>query len=79
MLHQFLAFQDPNLLVFSRVNQCCVSQEFLETVLPSVGGHVIVLNGMHRGRKATLTAVDVDKYEATIKLIDVCVSGCGNV
>ena len=51
-----------------------LGQEYLETVLPSIGGIVVVVNGAHRGHKATLQAVDVDNFAATIKLLDVCPS-----
>ena len=40
-------------------------------MLPSLGGIVKVVNGANRGAKAALQAVDVDKYVATIKLLDV--------
>lgn len=47
-----------------------IDQEYLETVLPSIGGVVRVLNGSQRSHQATLLAVDVDKYVATIKMLD---------
>ena len=48
-----------------------LAQEYLETVLPAIGGVVLIVNGANRGSKATLQAVDVDKYTATVKPITV--------
>ena len=45
-----------------------LDQDFLETVLPALEGRVLVLNGPHRGERATLKAIDVDKFCATIQL-----------
>ncbi|ELR12026.1 HsKin17 protein, putative [Acanthamoeba castellanii str. Neff] len=45
-----------------------IEQDFLETVLPALEGRVLVLNGAHRGERATLKAIDVDKFCATIQL-----------
>lgn len=45
-----------------------LDQDFLETVLPALEGRVLVLNGAHRGERATLKAIDVDKFCATIQL-----------
>lgn len=45
-----------------------LDQEFLETVIPAVGGHVLVLNGRERGYRARLEALDIDNYRATVNL-----------
>jgi DNA/RNA-binding protein KIN17 len=45
-----------------------LDQDFLETVLPALEGRVLVLNGPHRGERATLKAIDIDKFCATIQL-----------
>jgi DNA/RNA-binding protein KIN17 len=45
-----------------------LDQSQLETVIPLVGGKVKVVNGAYRGDEAVLTAVNVDKYTATVKL-----------
>ncbi|EFJ48020.1 splicing factor-like protein [Volvox carteri f. nagariensis] len=47
-----------------------VDQAHLETVIPSPGGQVLVLNGANRGRRGTLLAIDTAKYQAQVKLID---------
>mmetsp|Transcript_9036 Transcript_9036/g.29674 ORF Transcript_9036/g.29674 Transcript_9036/m.29674 type:complete len:394 (+) Transcript_9036:49-1230(+) len=47
-----------------------VDQNELETVIPQVGGAVRVLQGRHRGRKATLNAVDMDRFEAKLRIAD---------
>jgi len=41
----------------------------LETVLPSIGGKVLFVNGVHRGEQGILQAIDVKKFCATVKLI----------
>jgi len=45
-----------------------LDQDFLETVLPAIGGKVRVLNGVHRGQLAKLQTVNVDEFCATIQL-----------
>jgi DNA/RNA-binding protein KIN17 len=45
-----------------------VDQAELETVIPQVGGGVLVLSGPHRGSKATLLTIDTDKYTAEVRL-----------
>jgi len=47
-----------------------VDQAELETVLPSVGGAVLVLKGEHRGVTGKLEGVDTDKYQARVKLVE---------
>eukprot|EP00019_Armaparvus_languidus_P011583 CAMPEP_0168582608 /NCGR_PEP_ID=MMETSP0420-20121227/2079_1 /TAXON_ID=498008 /ORGANISM="Pessonella sp." /LENGTH=302 /DNA_ID=CAMNT_0008617119 /DNA_START=290 /DNA_END=1198 /DNA_ORIENTATION=- len=41
----------------------------LETVLPSIGGKVLFVNGVYRGEQGILQAIDVKKFCATVKLI----------
>ncbi len=48
-----------------------LDQAHLETVLPSLGKSVLVLNGAYRGETATLESIDVDKFSATIKMTSV--------
>lgn len=45
-----------------------VDQADCETVLPSVGGTLLVVNGAHRGEQADLLELHVDKYCATVRL-----------
>jgi DNA/RNA-binding protein KIN17 len=45
-----------------------LDQDYLETVLPALGGTVKVLNGAYRGQTASLKAIDVDNYCATITI-----------
>jgi hypothetical protein len=40
----------------------------VDAVLPALEGRVLVLNGAHRGERATLKAIDVDKFCATLQL-----------
>lgn len=41
---------------------------FCDSVLPALEGKVRVVNGAHRGELATLKAIDVDNFCATIQL-----------
>ena len=41
----------------------------VETVVPRVGGTVRVLAGPHRGKRAELTAIHVDRYSAELRLL----------
>ncbi len=43
-------------------------QEYLETVLPAIGGPVVILAGPHKGKTATLQGIDTDKFSATVEL-----------
>ena len=47
-----------------------LDQNDLETVIPSVGRQVLVLSGNYRGSIAILEKLDVEKFEATLKLCD---------
>lgn len=39
-----------------------VDQAELETVIPNIGGSVMILNGVHRGAKAKVLSVDVGAF-----------------
>ncbi|GFH14105.1 Kin17_mid domain-containing protein, partial [Haematococcus lacustris] len=41
-----------------------VDQAQLETVIPQPGGTVLMVNGVHRGSKAVLEEIDVEKFRA---------------
>ena len=45
-----------------------VDQAELETVLPAAGGTVVVLRGPHRGDRAEMLEIDVDKFRARVAL-----------
>ena len=45
-----------------------VDQAELETVLPSPGGRVLVVNGIHRGTKGLLMGVDIKRFQAEVEL-----------
>lgn len=47
-----------------------LDQQFLETVVPNVGGRVKVLAGEHRKRSARVTAVDVDRSVVDLELLE---------
>ena len=48
-----------------------VDQTELETVLPSVGGAVVVLKGEHRGLTGKMDGLETDKYVAVVTLLEV--------
>jgi len=45
-----------------------LDQNHVETVIPNVGGRVIVVNGMHVGREAELIKLDPDNFCVDVKL-----------
>lgn len=45
-----------------------LDQEFLETVIPAVGGRLLIVNGIHRGLRARLESLDVDNFSARVVL-----------
>lgn len=47
-----------------------IDQEDLETVIPTVDGTVMILNGPGKGYLATLLALNTDKYCAKVKLTE---------
>lgn len=46
-----------------------IDQAELETVLPSPGGRVLVVNGPYRGTKGKLLGIDTKKFQAEVELI----------
>ena len=47
-----------------------LDQNDLETVIPAVGRRVLVLSGKYRGSIAILEKLDVENFEASLKLCD---------
>eukprot|EP01116_Phalansterium_solitarium_P022759 TRINITY_DN7635_c0_g1_i2.p3 TRINITY_DN7635_c0_g1~~TRINITY_DN7635_c0_g1_i2.p3 ORF type:complete len:184 (+),score=38.00 TRINITY_DN7635_c0_g1_i2:1102-1653(+) len=45
-----------------------IDQDQLETVLPNIGGRVLILNGAHRGEEASLVSIKADKFCALLRL-----------
>ena len=45
-----------------------LDQDDLETVIPTAGRSVRVLNGYGRGRTGTLRAIDVDSFSVSVEL-----------
>ena len=45
-------------------------QEYLETVIPKVGGEVLVVNGWHRGLRARLKTLEIEEFRCTVELQD---------
>jgi DNA/RNA-binding protein KIN17 len=46
-----------------------VDQSQLETVLPSVGGKMKIVNGAYRGESCVLMGLDIDNFAAKVKLV----------
>eukprot|EP01112_Ceratiomyxa_fruticulosa_P018680 TRINITY_DN6015_c0_g3_i1.p1 TRINITY_DN6015_c0_g3~~TRINITY_DN6015_c0_g3_i1.p1 ORF type:complete len:434 (-),score=110.39 TRINITY_DN6015_c0_g3_i1:41-1342(-) len=44
-------------------------QSQLETVIPSLGGKVKIVNGAYRGENATLQSLDIDNFSAQVKIL----------
>ena len=47
-----------------------IDQSFLETVVPDVGDEVMILNGKHRGKKATVKSINDNAKCAALRTID---------
>ncbi|EGD79890.1 hypothetical protein PTSG_10174 [Salpingoeca rosetta] len=47
-----------------------LDQAYLETVIPSVGGHVLILHGPHANCLGKLKDIDYDKFSADIKVLE---------
>ena len=47
-----------------------LDQKDLETVIPAVGRQVLVLSGKYRGSIAILENLDVENFQASLKLCD---------
>ncbi|CAM9202353.1 unnamed protein product [Ascophyllum nodosum] len=45
-----------------------VDQEDLETVIPAIGGEVVIVNGRYRGARATLLSLDTDAFAASVRV-----------
>jgi DNA/RNA-binding protein KIN17 len=45
-----------------------IDQQQLETVIPAIGGKVLVVNGAYRGSSGILLSIDVDKFMAEVRL-----------
>lgn len=43
-----------------------IDQDYLETVIPNIGGSVLVVNGAYRGEECTVESID--KYSAQLKI-----------
>ena len=52
-----------------------VDEQHLETVVPREGSRVAVLKGMYRGRKATITQVDVDREKVSLQVDNASIGG----
>ena len=55
---------------FGKGDMLKLDQDDLETVIPKIGGTVIVLRGPHRGKKAILKAIHREDYSTQIELVD---------
>ena len=47
-----------------------LDQNDLETIIPAVGRQVLVLSGKYRGYKAILENLDIENFQASLKLCD---------
>lgn len=47
-----------------------LDQDDLETVIPKIGGDVLIVNGPHRGFEATLVSIEENTFSCTVKLLD---------
>eukprot|EP00903_Cladosiphon_okamuranus_P006907 g6722.t1 len=45
-----------------------VDQDDLETVIPAVGGELLIVNGRCRGERATLLSLDTDAFAASVRV-----------
>lgn len=45
-----------------------LDQNHIETVIPNIGGRIIIVNGMHVGREAELIKLDQDNFCVDVKL-----------
>ena len=46
-----------------------VDQDDLETVLPALGGHVMIVNGAYRGDSATLQSLNKESFTANVSIL----------
>jgi len=47
-----------------------IDQAHLETVIPSIGSEVVIINGQYRGEVGILEGINVDKYKAVVRVND---------
>lgn len=52
-----------------------IDQDELETVIPAVGGTVLILNGRGKGLLAEMLELDVDKYAAKVRVLEGVLKG----
>eukprot|EP00299_Pterocystis_sp_00344_P010598 c4773_g1_i1.p1 GENE.c4773_g1_i1~~c4773_g1_i1.p1 ORF type:complete len:485 (+),score=117.50 c4773_g1_i1:37-1455(+) len=45
-----------------------VDQEDMETVIPAIGGKVIILRGPYRGQEAELVTIDIDQFSCNVMM-----------
>lgn len=45
-----------------------IDQQDLETVIPNVGGTVMIVNGAYRGETAVLQSLEIDKFKAVVQI-----------
>jgi DNA/RNA-binding protein KIN17 len=53
-----------------------LDQAHLETVLPAIGKHVLVLNGAYRGEQAILEEINEKDFSANLLIANVIVFFC---
>ena len=46
-----------------------LDQDELETVIPQVGGRVLVVNGAYRGAEAKLVAINVEQFSTSLQVL----------
>ena len=56
--------------VISNGKKLRMDQEDLETVIPKVGGLVVILQGAFRGESAVLKMLDEDKFCVSVEIAD---------
>ena len=56
--------------VYGTGDTVVLDQDDLETVVPAVGGAVLVLNGEGRGEEATLLEIREEEFVADLKLVE---------
>jgi len=47
-----------------------VDQAQLETVIPSIGSEIAIVNGEHRGKVGILEGINIDKFKAVVRVDD---------
>lgn len=52
-----------------------IDQDELETVIPAVGGSVLIVNGKGKGLLAELVELDVDNYAASVRVLEGSLKG----